>query len=237
MGIVSMRGKKSAREQQATRKVAPAVLIGMAVALSACSSASERDLPSTESGTPSFTSRFSQLFGSAASSQPQAQSASTPDSPEQIDCPPVDVRQGASTLSINGASKDPSAMGLRYQGIIGQTARECAIRGGNLTIKVGIQGRMILGPAGGAGQMDVPLRYALVQEGPEPKTLWTRLYRVPVVIGDGQSTVPFSHVEEDLTVPKPAPGAIDAYVIYVGFDPLAMGNDTKKKPATPQRRR
>ena len=49
-----------------------------------------------------------------------------------------------------------------------------------MTIKLGVQGRIILGPGGGPGQVDVPLRFALVEEGMQPKTIWTKFYQVPV---------------------------------------------------------
>ena len=40
-----------------------------------------------------------------------------------------------------------------------------------MTMKVGVEGRVLLGPAGGPGQVDIPLRMAVVQEGPAPKTV------------------------------------------------------------------
>jgi hypothetical protein len=122
-------------------------------------------------------------------------------------------------------------MALRYQGTIGETARECLIVGGNLTMKVGVQGRLILGPEGSAGEIEVPLRYALIQEGPEPKTVWTRLYRFPVAIAEGQASVPFTHVQEDIAVPRPKPSDLENYVVYIGFDTLAMKPPAKKPPA------
>ena len=48
-------------------------------------------------------------------------------------------------------------MTTRYQVSIGQTARECTPAGGVMTMKVGVQGRILLGPAGGPGQVDIPL--------------------------------------------------------------------------------
>src|SRR5215208_4577677 len=81
-------------------------------------------------------------------------------------CPPVDVRAGASTLTMPPGSSDDFS--LRYQGSIGEMARECDVSGGIMRIKVGIEGRVLVGPAGGPGQLEVPLRYAVVKEGPEP---------------------------------------------------------------------
>jgi hypothetical protein len=133
---------------------------------------------------------------------------------------------------------DPGALGLRYQVTIGRTARECVVRGDMLTIRIGMEGRIILGPAGGPGQVDIPIRFALVQEGPEPKMITTKLHRVPVVIPPGQGNLPFTHVEDDLTVPMPPAAELDNYVIYIGFDPNVPPpvDEKKKKPkAKPKR--
>src|SRR5690606_25641951 len=98
----------------------------------------------------------------------------------------VDIRRGAGTIAINTNAREPSAMQLRYQISVGEMARECANVAGNLNIKVGMQGRIVLGPAGTPGTIEVPVRYALVEEGPQPKTVYSKLYRVPVTISEGQ---------------------------------------------------
>ena len=149
-----------------------------------------------------------------------------------MDCPPVEYRQGAATLVVNGTGGEGSALGLRYQGNFVQTARECQLGGGQLTIKVGVQGRIVVGPAGAPGQITIPLRYALVREGQEQKTIWTKLFMVPVAVPGGQLNVPFIHVEEEMTVPNPPPAELDAYVIYIGFDP--EGANAPKPAAKPK---
>jgi hypothetical protein len=120
---------------------------------------------------------------------------------------------------VNGPSAENSALSLRYQASFLQTARECILVGDNLTIKVGVQGRIVVGPAGSPGTINVPLRYALVREGLQRKTLWTKLFMVPVTIPAGELNLPWLHVEEEMTVPRPSAQELDAYVIYVGFDP------------------
>ena len=80
----------------------------------------------------------------------------------EVECPGIEVRQGASTLAITApGSGEAGPMNTRYQVTIGQLARECAALGGVMTMKVGVQGRVLLGPAGGPGQVDVPLRMAV----------------------------------------------------------------------------
>ena len=152
------------------------------------------------------------------------------------DEPPVDVRQGASTFSINTAAKNPAESQLRYQGSFAQTARSCSRSGTTMTIKLGVQGRIILGPGGTPGQVDVPIRFALVEEGIQPKTIWTKFYRVPVTIGEGQPSVSFTHIEDDLTVPMPGKDTLDAYVLYIGFDPMSLSREKPKAAPPPQRK-
>ncbi|MBV6486341.1 MAG: hypothetical protein H3C55_02585 [Pseudorhodoplanes sp.] len=218
---------RSRVSMSAASRTAVIVTAALAVAfgLSGCASG---DATSTAGGgtggSPSLAERF------AASSGAFAQNSTPADSFDPADCPPVEIRQGASTLSVTAASRDPATAELRYQGTIAQTARECRVAGPTLTIKVGVQGRIILGPAGGPGQMDVPLRLALVQEGPSPKTIWTKFYNVPVIIPEGQAHVNFMHIEEDLTVPKPNADTLSAYVVYIGFDPLAAARQAPKRP-------
>ena len=82
------------------------------------------------------------------------------------------VRTGAATLMIGSkpGEGEPSALDLRYQGSIVRTARECHVNAGVMTMKVGVEGRVVTGPAGGPGDVDVPLRLAVVQEGPKPES-------------------------------------------------------------------
>ena len=94
-------------------------------------------------------------------------------------------------MNIAAKAGDATAGDLRYQLSFGQTARECQVQGGTMSIKVGVQGRVILGPMGGPGQVDVPLRYAIVREGTQPRTVVTKFKRVHVVIGPDQTHVQF----------------------------------------------
>src|SRR6266540_1195064 len=116
---------------------------------------------SSESGF--FLDRMKNLFGGGAP-LPQPQRT---DPEEEPPCPIVDIRSGASTMTVYGQGEQVGT-NVRYQASIARTARECAALGATMTVKVGMQGRIILGPLGGPGQVDVPVRMAVVQEGPEP---------------------------------------------------------------------
>jgi hypothetical protein len=153
------------------------------------------------------------------------------------DCPGVQVRTGAATLMIGSkpGEGEPSALDLRYQGSFVRTARECRVSAGIMTMKVGIEGRIVTGPAGGPGEVIVPLRIAVVQEGPDPKTIVSHFAQVPVAVNEAVDRVNFTHIDPDISFPVPRPiGLIDAYVVYVGFDATAAAQQKKKPAAKPK---
>jgi hypothetical protein len=181
----------------------------------------------------------SNLFSGSAldlfntSSKASSASEGSPESAADIECPNVIVRTGAATLMIGGkpAEGEPTALDLRYQATIVRTARECRVNSGIMTMKIGIEGRVITGPAGGPGTVNVPLRLALVQEGVNPKTILSKLANLQVEIAGSVNSVPFTHIDPEITFPLPQPIAnIDSYVVYVGFDPSG-GQQEKRKPS------
>jgi hypothetical protein len=156
-------------------------------------------------------------------------SASAPD----VECPDVSVRTGAATLMIGSkpGEGEPSALDLRYQGSIVRTARECHVSGGVMTVKVGVEGRVVTGPAGGPGQVDVPLRLAVVREGVNPQTVTSKLAHIPVTVTADVDRVTFTHIDPDVSFPLPSRlSDIDSYVIYVGFDPGPAQPEKKPVP-------
>jgi hypothetical protein len=218
-------GRGNDHERTRVRCGAAALIVNAAV-LSGCSVASSI---ASSDDSPSFASRFASLFtgGTPGVTQPHSP---TPSAPE-VECPGVDIRTGASTLNIATKNTDATAGDLRYQLSFGQTARECAVHGTTMSIKLGVQGRVILGPMGSAGQVDVPLRYAVVREGPQPKTIVTKFKRISVTVAPSQTYVQFIDIEEGLTFPLPPKSELDAYVVYVGFDEIGDKNE-KKPPRT-----
>ena len=213
----------------------------VAVTVAACSSwssltggpAPEPAATTAPASDGSFASRVKSFFsggaGSAGSSAPSFTTGAAASS--DIECPGVQYRQGAATWTVNGPAAENSALSVKYQGSFLQAARECIVAGGNLTIKVGVQGRIVVGPAGSPGTLNVPVRYALVREGLQPQTLWTKLFMVPVSIQSGQSNLPWIHVEEEMMIPRPSAEDLERYVIYVGFDPDGATSSSKPKPA------
>ncbi|NEW95612.1 hypothetical protein [Rhodopseudomonas sp. BR0G17] len=184
-------------------------------------------LAATPAWSQSITDRFKSLFGSSDKDQAPTVSNGPPVESE-LTCPSVTVRSGASTYAVGLPGKEASGSDLRYQAVISRTARECNLNTGVITAKIGIQGRIIAGPAGAPTSVDVPLRVAVVQEGVSPKTVFTKAYRTSVSM-QPDGSVPFSLVAEDVAYPAPSVSDNDAYVFYVGFDPQALKPEPKAR--------
>lgn len=206
---------------------ATATLLGMGLFLSGCSSTS-----------------FSSMTGGLLDSAPSAPSSATavaapPPSDQDLPCPDTAVRTGAATLIVGNTpgQGEPSPLDVRYQGSISRVDRECHTFAGTMHIKVGVEGRIITGPAGGPGSLNVPLRVAIVREGVNPVTVATQLVEVPVTINSAVDHVTFTQIYPDVSFPLPHPlGAIQNYMVYVGFDPIGA----QKKPVrrrAPRRKR
>ena len=176
---------------------------------------------------------FSTSSKASAGTGDAAADAANANETTDIDCPDVTVRTGAATLMIGGKTGEgeSSALDLRYQGSIVRTARECHVNAGIMIMKVGVEGRIVTGPAGGPGDVDVPLRLAVVQEGPNPKVIVSKLAHIPVTVTAAVDRVSFTHVDPEISFPLPAPrGLIGTYVVYVGFDTIAAQAEKKKPP-------
>lgn len=210
-----------------------ALAVAAGTALSGCGGGSMFGSSSGSSSTgSSIGSRFGQLFGSnsqeaSTSSTPSTQSTQNSD----LTCPSVAIRFGASTLSVGLPGKPASGNDLRYQGSIVRTARDCNLQNGQVSVRVGILGRIITGPAGAPPTVDVPMRVAVVQEGAPEKVIVTKAFRTSVAL-EGDNTE-FSIVAEDLVYPAPTEAANDKYIFYVGFDPAAL----KPEPAARKRKK
>ena len=153
--------------------------------------------------------------------------AGTPANPGEVDlrrylgpdyCPDLRVREGTQMLRRYERGKEDEAGSLIWQASIGDTARECLYdQQNNLILRIGVSGRVLSGPKGGPGVVNVPLRI-VVLKSPEP-VLYSELKPLAITIPAANSIV-FRNVYE---VTVPSPGSNRDYLIYVGFDKDGKG--------------
>lgn len=212
-----MKGKQLRSSRNALRLV-PAIALVLSVSCAAVSPVAAQSL----------TDRFKSLFGGKSDEPAQPSPAPVPGQPaeDEIDCPQVTVRSGASTYAVGASGKPAVGNEIRFQATISKMARECSRGGAGITARIGIQGRVIAGPAGAPATVEVPLRIAVVQGGIGEKVIASKAYRTTVEMTDGGS-VPFTFIAEDMTYPVPAAAVADNYIFYVGFDPQALSPEPR----------
>jgi hypothetical protein len=203
----------------------PALKIAaMAVAAAGCL------LLASPASSQSLGDRFKSLFGGKPDEPAQQSAAPTEPSEAQVEenCPPVTIRAGASTYAVGASGKAATGNEVRFQATITKTARDCTKANGEITARIGIQGRVIAGPAGAPASVEIPLRVAVVQGGVSEKVIATKPYRTTVAMSE-DSNVPFTLVADDLVYPIPPGTTGDQYIFYIGFDPQALAPEPKPK--------
>ena len=137
---------------------------------------------------------------------------------------PLEAPSGCPTIALLPGTESQRVMtpgatgnlGLKYQYTLATVGRECVISGDRVSIKVGADGRVLLGPAGAAGRFDVPIRVAVYSEA-QGKPVESKLFRMGVSVPAGQASVPFAFVSDNVVVRIP-PGHTGEYSIKVGID-------------------
>ena len=131
-----------------------------------------------------------------------------PLAPEDVHCPRIAVAEGGSAIEVS-----------RSQVTLGQLARECLGQAdGSTLVKVGVQGRAILGAGGAVGRYDVPIR-VVVRQG--DRILASRVRRMAVQIPPGETQGSFAVVEEGIVVPRSAAEDFEIEVGLGGSGPAA----------------
>ncbi|WP_417309797.1 hypothetical protein [Devosia sp.] len=128
------------------------------------------------------------------------------------ECPPIKVRQGAQALFNYGNGRKGNARDLNYQAVIDQESRNCVVSNGLITVKMGVTGRVLLGPAGNQTNVTVPVRFVVERDD---VALFSQKYEIPVSITPPAQSNDFVKVVENVGIPYTGGENI---VIWVGFD-------------------
>lgn len=181
-----------------------AILLAAGVAALSAGCMSTKSSPSLPAGEDD--SSFINLFKYGGLTKP----APMKEADEEIDCPSVQVLEGTAAL------RQEAGGGVRHQFSLVQTARECRAEGSNIVIKVGVEGRALLGAAGSPGTFSVPVRFVIKRAD---KVIASKVVRQSVTIASGETGVNFVVIEEGLSVPKDGPDL----ELFVGLDGSAGG--------------
>lgn len=159
---------------------------------------------------------------------------SPPTSNVTQDCPVVFIDNGASMIRM---PQDADASSVRYQLSIDQTARECLIEGENVSIKLGIEGGVVLGPAGAPGAFTATISVAL-RRLKDYSLVSSKSYQVSASVAPDGMRGDYRLLADPISVPLVSKRAHEDYEIIVGF---SQGGSTspakpvgKKKKSQPE---
>lgn len=138
-------------------------------------------------------------------------------------CPSASILDGTAAYRIGG----DSSRGISHQAAVHDIARECKAQGGVMHVKVGVQGRLLLGENGKPGTFTVPVR-VVVREN--DKTVYSKLLPTAVTIPPSDTQASFVVIDDSVNLPITAVDPASAYTILVGLDPQgAKAGGGKKK--------
>ncbi len=170
------------------------------------------------------------LFGGGAAGKPEAGAqavtsesmltAAKADSPSNgsevaAGCPRFTVFSRDSNVTIYEAGRVGDALGVQHRGEITKTARECSVENGRVTVKYGFSGRVLLGPRGKSGNVQLPLT-VFVTDSKRERVANDRL-RIDVPVALDKPIGYFSTVRE-VTFQVPEGARPGEFEVHVGFE-------------------
>lgn len=154
-----------------------------------------------------------QLANASATPQEMSQAQSLALPAIATECPPIKVREGGEALFKYANNSKPNPRELNWQAVIDKQSRNCIVSNGKISVKMGVVGRVLLGPAGSIDAADLPIRFAIERDG---TAVFSEKYQVPVQIAGGAQYADFVKVVENVDIPYLGGETI---TIWVGFDP------------------
>ena len=160
----------------------------------------------TQPAAPSPTKSFLQnlaMGGPAPAPAPapaaQARLPNVVNQQDDFSCPVLDVSANGASIRDFAGGAEAGAQALRHQISITNLARECKDAGANITMKLGVEGSVLLGPAGAPGTFSVPL---LFEARLKDKVVASQRETLSVTIPPGESRAFFNTVLTDFAIPK-----------------------------------
>jgi len=137
----------------------------------------------------------------------------SPVSSADINCPEIDIAEGGASYRVGGAE----SASVRYQFNIGDIARECDPAGPRqASIKIGVAGNLVVGPAGSPGTYSVPLQITVIEDA-DKKPVYSKIYKIEAT-ADATNSGQFRIVADPIVVPMPTLQLASVYSVTIGFE-------------------
>ena len=126
-------------------------------------------------------------------------------------CPQISLRDGTAAYRTYARGKDGDAEQVIFQASLADTTRSCARTETSLTINALVQGRLVAGPQGKAGTINLPVRVTVVDGGQE---VFNEVEQYAVTLADVNQPTQFIY-SKVATVPGNISGTAR---VFIGFE-------------------
>lgn len=147
---------------------------------------------------------------------PEMANASTADpaSGKSPNCPQIVAWPNERLLTVYQSGHDGDALSVIHRGEITKLSRECQFYSGQVVVKYGFAGRVLLGPKGKAGTVTMPV--SIRAAGADKRTLATDKMSITATVPQGNPVGYFSMVRE-ISFPVQVGTRLEDYKIFVAF--------------------
>jgi hypothetical protein len=136
-------------------------------------------------------------------------------------CPQFKIWPQDRLLTIYDVGRVGDGLAIQYRGEITKTARECQIQPNHVTVKYGFAGRVLLGPRGRPGQVQMPMKIHVTDH--TRKIISTQSVSLNVTIPADNPVGYFSTVRElSFTLPPGVPPG--DFKLFIAFDRSMPGS-------------
>jgi hypothetical protein len=164
---------------------------------------------SAKSEAPSVTN--DSLLTAAKADQPEA--AATADIAGG--CPKFTVWSRDGQVTIYEAGRVGDGLAVMHRGEITKTARECRLENNRVFIKYGFSGKVLLGPRGKNGNVQLPLTVFVTDAKRERVTQDAVKIDVPVAL---DKPIGYFSAVREVSFPVPEGARAGEFEVHVGFD-------------------
>lgn len=130
-------------------------------------------------------------------------------------CPKVAVWPRDNNLTIYEPGRVGDGLAIMHRGEITKTARECQIESGRVTVKYGFSGRILLGPRGKSGPVQLPVTIYVTDAKREKIASDSMKVDTTVAV---ENPIGYFSAVRTVTIPVPEGARPGEYEVFVGFD-------------------
>lgn len=153
-----------------------------------------------------------QLLAAAKSAEPVPATGAIESAPG---CPKVSVWPRDNNLTVYEPGRVGDGLAIMHRGEITKTMRECTAGQGQVMVRYGFSGRVLLGPRGKSGAVQMPVNI-FVTDAKRDKVM-TETAKVDTIVVVENPIGYFSAVRT-VTIPIPEGSRPGEFEIFIGFD-------------------